>query len=633
MLKKIAVIVVFLAFSLLAACSGGGGGAAAPAPNNPVNPNPGTPQPLQHTVSWLAEGNFWLVSWSEADVNRSWTDVFGDYDTGSYSMKLGPEQELDNLLMYEIILNGDLDNLTPKWQFIGADNDDNIYGKESPGSSPVLLYSPLNGDSDAGFYSDFAQPILSVTPNTQMVPSNFTGSDDFFTGPLTRVGYSHSDVDYDPGGCEYFSGYGTICTSASSGPSTGESHYEYWDAAAGPVGSHYYKYYEDCVGTFCNSRKTERRAIVWSFGDTGTTKIAYQNEPDSYANPTPLPTDTSYFTMIGEVHGNDAPSGYIPGYSAVIGMDLAAEIHDWYAFEVLPGEETMDFIFFLLWNDDSGLDFYLYTAPDNSVYGFLYLAEGVLQNTTANVDVNHASAFSGTFLAGKYLLGVKRTTAPNAYASGYGVMVIRGEDLATPGASQVQAPGQLAVNVLSTTQVALSWTDHSDNETGFIIERSTDVSGPYVELTRTGANVITYEDAAAQEGNVYYYRVRAYATGIESANSNTVTASTVVPPALAPPSVINVTSTSATLNWSDVDGETGYEIRRCDGLLLMGSPGGYACMSNGGIGMVTEAAIAVDTTTYAITGLNPGSDNVRWLRAVNGNIAGNATAFVVTTPL
>ena len=130
--------------------------------------------------------------------------------------------------------------------------------------------------------------------------------------------------------------------------------------------------------------------------------------------------------MIGEVHVNDQPSGFIPGFDALVGMDLAATVHDWYAFEVLPGEETMDFIFFLLWNDDAALEFYLYTAPDNATYGFLYLAPSVTQT---NPDgVNNAEAFSGTFLPGKYLLGVKRTVDAE-FATGYGIIVVRGEDV------------------------------------------------------------------------------------------------------------------------------------------------------------------------------------------------------------
>lgn len=429
------VFIVFCLVTLSGGCGGGGNppaddndpGATNDGTNDPGATNDGTndPGPINHGVSWLAEGNFWLISWSEADVNRTWTDVFGDYDAGSYSMKLGPAVDDGDYVMHEISLTGDTQKMTPRWNYIGADRNGDIYAKVAVSDTPQLLYSAVRNEAGGGFFTDFSLSGLSVSTNTQMVPSNFTGPAKYFDG-LTRVGYSGSDQDYDPGGCEYFAGYGTICTESSSGPSTGTTHYEYWDAAAGPVGNHFYDYYEDCLGTFCNSRKTERRTLVWSFGDAAGTKIAYHEEPDSYATPTPLPTDASFFNMIGEIHGSDQPSGYLAGYDAAVGMDLAATVHDWYAFEVLPGEEIMDFIFFLMWNDEANLEFYLYTAPDNPVYGFLYLAQSVTQ--TNPQGVNHAEAFSGTFLPGKYLLGVKRTVDAQ-YATGYGVMVIRGEDL------------------------------------------------------------------------------------------------------------------------------------------------------------------------------------------------------------
>ena len=124
------VFIVFILVALSGGCGGGGGsgpstndnnpGAPVGGANDPANPASG---PVNHGVSWLAEGNFWLVSWSEADVNRSWTDVFADYDAGSYSMKLGPAVDDGDYVMHEIILTGDTQNMTPPWSYIGADRN------------------------------------------------------------------------------------------------------------------------------------------------------------------------------------------------------------------------------------------------------------------------------------------------------------------------------------------------------------------------------------------------------------------------------------------------------------------------------------------------------------------------------
>ena len=149
-------------------------------------------------MPWLAEGNFWLVAWSEADVNVSWTDVFGNYDANSYSMKLGPAVQTGNFVMHEIILAGNTEKLAPKWHYIGADGNGDIYASMGINDQPQLLYSPSRGIAGAGFYADFAEDNLVVSTNAAMVPSNFTGADTYFQG-LTQIGYSASDVDYDAG--------------------------------------------------------------------------------------------------------------------------------------------------------------------------------------------------------------------------------------------------------------------------------------------------------------------------------------------------------------------------------------------------------------------------------------------------
>ena len=66
----------------------------------------------------------------------------------------------------------------------------------------------------------------------------------------------------------------------------------------------------------------------------------------------------------------------------------------------------------------------------------------------------------------------------------------------------------------------LIWTDNSDNEDGFFIERKMDGSDSWTVLHSgtvfivgsgtVGANVTTYTDKTAEEGKLYTYRVRAY---------------------------------------------------------------------------------------------------------------------------
>ena len=114
------------------------------------------------------------------------------------------------------------------------------------------------------------------------------------------------------------------------------------------------------------------------------------------------------------------------------------------------------------------------------------------------------------------------------------------------------------------SQVDLNWTDNSNNETSFIIQRS-DAGGPYIQIDSVAANVTTFSDTTVVAGTLYSYRVYAInADGVMSAPAETsVTTTTGVPPA-APlnPLVTNRTQTSLTLSWSDnSNNEDGFMVQ------------------------------------------------------------------------
>jgi len=54
-------------------------------------------------------------------------------------------------------------------------------------------------------------------------------------------------------------------------------------------------------------------------------------------------------------------------------------------------------------------------------------------------------------------------------------------------------PQTLLVMLVSSSQINLGWTDNSNNETGFKIERSLNNS-TYIEIATVTANVITYQN-------------------------------------------------------------------------------------------------------------------------------------------
>lgn len=81
-------------------------------------------------------------------------------------------------------------------------------------------------------------------------------------------------------------------------------------------------------------------------------------------------------------------------------------------------------------------------------------------------------------------------------------------------------PTNLTGTVFSTTQINLSWTDNSTNETGFKIERRTG-SGIYAVVGTVNADVLSFNDIGLTPNTTYTYRVYSYnVAGNSSTYSN-----------------------------------------------------------------------------------------------------------------
>ncbi len=133
------------------------------------------------------------------------------------------------------------------------------------------------------------------------------------------------------------------------------------------------------------------------------------------------------------------------------------------------------------------------------------------------------------------------------------------------------APTGLVAAAASSSQINLAWTDNSDNEAGFEIERCQG-SGctDFVQIAIVGQNVQFYADTGLSASTTYKYQVRAYNSGGYSGYTEPVSATTQAMPAVpAAPTSLTATPESSSqinLSWTDNSGnETGFKIERCKG--------------------------------------------------------------------
>jgi fibronectin type 3 domain-containing protein len=177
----------------------------------------------------------------------------------------------------------------------------------------------------------------------------------------------------------------------------------------------------------------------------------------------------------------------------------------------------------------------------------------------------------------------------------------------TQGAIPPTAPTGLSATPVAGPGALLHWTDNSSNETGFLIDRSTDGGSTWNLVTTVGANVTVFADATALGMANYVYRVRAASAHALSTGSQ---ANVSIP--LAAPVGVSAHAWSASVievDWTDDNAaETGYLIER--------SP-------NGSSGWSTVATTAANANSYLDTSV---SASVSYFYRITTETAGSPSA-------
>ncbi|MFQ5628477.1 MAG: phytase [bacterium] len=87
-------------------------------------------------------------------------------------------------------------------------------------------------------------------------------------------------------------------------------------------------------------------------------------------------------------------------------------------------------------------------------------------------------------------------------------------------------PSNLSATAVSSSQIDLAWSDGSNDEDGFKIERKTGLGGTYAEIASVGTNTTGFSDNGLAANTTYFYRVRAFNSAGNSAYSNEASATT-----------------------------------------------------------------------------------------------------------
>jgi pimeloyl-ACP methyl ester carboxylesterase len=204
--------------------------------------------------------------------------------------------------------------------------------------------------------------------------------------------------------------------------------------------------------------------------------------------------------------------------------------------------------------------------------------------------------------------------------NGSGVSSYSNEADATTVPNAPAPPGDLHATSASAAEIDLAWTDNSDNETAFSIERKTG-NGSFAQIATVAADVTAYASAGLRANTAYTYRVRAKNAGGSSDYTNEASATTLPNPPAAPDNLkaTGVTQREVNPTWRDRSAnEEGFKIERRP------AEGEFAEIGRAG----------ANATAYADTGLSPGTAYTYRVRAYNtGGDSAYSNEASATTPL
>ncbi|MCC5806255.1 MAG: fibronectin type III domain-containing protein [Opitutales bacterium] len=193
-----------------------------------------------------------------------------------------------------------------------------------------------------------------------------------------------------------------------------------------------------------------------------------------------------------------------------------------------------------------------------------------------------------------------------------------------PGPAELPAaPSGLTLTSASAVGNLLEWESHSQNEDGFVVERSVN-GGPFEAVARTFPGRTAFRDMRLEAGNAYEYRVAAFNhTGLSAYTAVVASAALTPEPPDAPTNVTAraLTATQVRFAWTPVGGSV-------SGYLLEGQAENEPSFQS-------LADLAPEADAHLVTGLQAGMPYSFRVRAYNEDGASEPSlvAEATTHPL
>jgi hypothetical protein len=175
-------------------------------------------------------------------------------------------------------------------------------------------------------------------------------------------------------------------------------------------------------------------------------------------------------------------------------------------------------------------------------------------------------------------------------------------------------------------QIALSWSNGSNNCQNILIERSTTTDGSFVQIKSVPYPATSYTDTTVSGGTTYWYRARAQNTpGGYSGYPKEASATTLPSVSTNLGATANAfnTAPAITLSWTNTSSASYVSIMR-----MTGTTGSYTPLPG------TVPVIATTHQTYQDTAVAPGTTYSYEISACNGTgCSAESNSASATTPI